>query len=390
MTRPLEGLDGWTVRGCTLHDVPADPRHHPGQRHRRPRRARLVRRRDRGDAHRPGRGPRRRLLARRGAGRRAGRLGVCRQPAARRPRQRRGLRLARPRRAGLRPAAGPGRRPGCRPHPSQRLRAGRPARRDAGRGDGAGVGAGVARLLLRQTARPDEPPADRRRARRLPTSTSARSAPTSCRASTRCSSPRSPTPRTSSRPASPTGATAVTACRRSAGTSGSWRWPAARSSACCSPPTRPSSTARAGSRTWPSCAVHRKTGIGGALLRTAFAAYATKGRTAAGLGVDLTNPTGAYQLYTGVGMAVVFAADVYELSRSWPGLPELGAKRLRPLLDPRMRSGRARSGAARNAVPRQTTANPWTRASRSSWDGPATRRDSRRAHRPSPPRWRSR
>lgn len=59
---------------------------------------------------------------------------------------------------------------------------------------------------------------------------------------------------------------------------------------------------------------HRKSGIGGALLRTAFAAYATKGRTRAGLGVDLTNPTGAYQLYTGVGMAVVFAADVYELS----------------------------------------------------------------------------
>jgi mycothiol synthase len=57
---------------------------------------------------------------------------------------------------------------------------------------------------------------------------------------------------------------------------------------------------------------HRKSGIGGALLRTAFAAYAAKGRTAAGLGVDLTNPTGAYQLYTGVGMTVVFAADVYE------------------------------------------------------------------------------
>ncbi|GAB3869919.1 GNAT family N-acetyltransferase [Dactylosporangium cerinum] len=57
---------------------------------------------------------------------------------------------------------------------------------------------------------------------------------------------------------------------------------------------------------------HRKTGIGGALLRTAFAAYAAKGRTSAGLGVDLTNPTGAYQLYTGVGMTVVFAADVYE------------------------------------------------------------------------------
>jgi ribosomal protein S18 acetylase RimI-like enzyme len=57
---------------------------------------------------------------------------------------------------------------------------------------------------------------------------------------------------------------------------------------------------------------HRKAGIGGALLRTAFAAYAAKGRTSAGLGVDLTNPTGAYQLYTGVGMTVVFAADVYE------------------------------------------------------------------------------
>jgi ribosomal protein S18 acetylase RimI-like enzyme len=57
---------------------------------------------------------------------------------------------------------------------------------------------------------------------------------------------------------------------------------------------------------------HRKSGIGGALLRTAFAAYAAKGRTSAGLGVDLTNPTGAYQLYTGVGMSVTFAADMYE------------------------------------------------------------------------------
>ncbi|MEV0132007.1 GNAT family N-acetyltransferase [Dactylosporangium sp. NPDC050688] len=57
---------------------------------------------------------------------------------------------------------------------------------------------------------------------------------------------------------------------------------------------------------------HRKSGIGGALLRTAFAAYAAKGRAGAGLGVDLTNPTGAYHLYAGVGMTVVFAADVYE------------------------------------------------------------------------------
>ncbi|GAA0738339.1 GNAT family N-acetyltransferase [Dactylosporangium roseum] len=57
---------------------------------------------------------------------------------------------------------------------------------------------------------------------------------------------------------------------------------------------------------------HRKAGIGGALLRTAFAAYAAKGRTSAGLGVDLTNPTGAYELYTGVGMTMTFAADMYE------------------------------------------------------------------------------
>lgn len=58
---------------------------------------------------------------------------------------------------------------------------------------------------------------------------------------------------------------------------------------------------------------YRGRGIGGALLRTAFAIYAAKGRATAGLGVDLTNPTGAYQLYSGVGMTVAFAADLYEL-----------------------------------------------------------------------------
>ncbi|MEU7870239.1 GNAT family N-acetyltransferase [Dactylosporangium sp. NPDC049140] len=57
---------------------------------------------------------------------------------------------------------------------------------------------------------------------------------------------------------------------------------------------------------------HRGAGIGGALLRAAFAIYAAKGRTTAGLGVDLTNPTGAYHLYTSVGMTVAFAADMYE------------------------------------------------------------------------------
>ncbi|WP_432835031.1 GNAT family N-acetyltransferase [Dactylosporangium sp. CA-092794] len=59
---------------------------------------------------------------------------------------------------------------------------------------------------------------------------------------------------------------------------------------------------------------HRKSGVGTALLRTAFAAYAAKGRTSAGLGVDLTNPTGAYSLYTSAGMAVAFAADMFERS----------------------------------------------------------------------------
>jgi ribosomal protein S18 acetylase RimI-like enzyme len=57
---------------------------------------------------------------------------------------------------------------------------------------------------------------------------------------------------------------------------------------------------------------HRKRGVGGALLRTAFAIYAAKGRTSAGLGVDLTNPTGAYSLYSGLGMTVAFAADMFE------------------------------------------------------------------------------
>jgi mycothiol synthase len=57
---------------------------------------------------------------------------------------------------------------------------------------------------------------------------------------------------------------------------------------------------------------YRKSGIGAALLATAFACYARKGRRFAGLGVDLTNPTGAYRLYAGVGMTPTFEADVYE------------------------------------------------------------------------------
>jgi mycothiol synthase len=47
-------------------------------------------------------------------------------------------------------------------------------------------------------------------------------------------------------------------------------------------------------------------------LATAFATYAAKGRWAAGLGVDLTNPTGAYRLYESVGMRPVYEADMCE------------------------------------------------------------------------------
>jgi ribosomal protein S18 acetylase RimI-like enzyme len=57
---------------------------------------------------------------------------------------------------------------------------------------------------------------------------------------------------------------------------------------------------------------HRRGGLGRALLAAAFARYAAKGRRFAGLGVDLSNPTGAYRLYTSMGMSPVFEADVYE------------------------------------------------------------------------------
>jgi ribosomal protein S18 acetylase RimI-like enzyme len=55
---------------------------------------------------------------------------------------------------------------------------------------------------------------------------------------------------------------------------------------------------------------HRRAGLGRALLTTAFACYAAKGRRWAGLGVDPVN--GAYRLYTSVGMVPTFEADVYE------------------------------------------------------------------------------
>ncbi|GAA2523973.1 GNAT family N-acetyltransferase [Pilimelia columellifera] len=64
---------------------------------------------------------------------------------------------------------------------------------------------------------------------------------------------------------------------------------------------------------------HRGRGVGRALLRHAFAIYAAKGRAWAGLGVDLTNPTRAYDLYTSVGMSASYEADIYERTVSAAG-----------------------------------------------------------------------
>jgi mycothiol synthase len=56
---------------------------------------------------------------------------------------------------------------------------------------------------------------------------------------------------------------------------------------------------------------YRKRGVGEALLRRAFAVYARKGRTKAGLGVDLENPTQAARLYHAVGMTPQYRANIY-------------------------------------------------------------------------------
>jgi mycothiol synthase len=59
---------------------------------------------------------------------------------------------------------------------------------------------------------------------------------------------------------------------------------------------------------------YRKRGVGEALLRRAFATYAAKGRTQAGLGVDLENPTQAARLYRAVGMTPKYEANIYQRS----------------------------------------------------------------------------
>ncbi|AXL92627.1 GNAT family N-acetyltransferase [Streptomyces sp. CB09001] len=56
----------------------------------------------------------------------------------------------------------------------------------------------------------------------------------------------------------------------------------------------------------------RGRGLGGFLLRHAFAAFAARGRDTVGLGVDTANATGAPRLYGRNGMTVHFAVDTWE------------------------------------------------------------------------------
>ncbi|MEU9351419.1 GNAT family N-acetyltransferase [Streptomyces griseoloalbus] len=56
----------------------------------------------------------------------------------------------------------------------------------------------------------------------------------------------------------------------------------------------------------------RGRGLGGFLLRHAFAAFAARGRDTIGLGVDTENTTGAPRLYDRHGMTVHYAVDTWE------------------------------------------------------------------------------
>ncbi|OIJ62577.1 GNAT family N-acetyltransferase [Streptomyces mangrovisoli] len=56
----------------------------------------------------------------------------------------------------------------------------------------------------------------------------------------------------------------------------------------------------------------RGRGVGGLLLRQAFAAFTARGRDTVGLGVDTANPTGAPQLYARSGMSLHYAVDTWE------------------------------------------------------------------------------
>ncbi|CAL9635074.1 GNAT family N-acetyltransferase [Streptomyces sp. enrichment culture] len=56
----------------------------------------------------------------------------------------------------------------------------------------------------------------------------------------------------------------------------------------------------------------RGRGLGGLLLRRAFAAFAARGRDTVGLGVDTENTTGAPRLYDRHGLTVRYAVDTWE------------------------------------------------------------------------------
>jgi mycothiol synthase len=56
----------------------------------------------------------------------------------------------------------------------------------------------------------------------------------------------------------------------------------------------------------------RGRGLGGLLLRHAFAAFAARGRDSVGLGVDTANATGAPELYGRNGMTLHYAVDTWE------------------------------------------------------------------------------
>ncbi|MEU4679522.1 GNAT family N-acetyltransferase [Micromonospora sp. NPDC023737] len=71
----------------------------------------------------------------------------------------------------------------------------------------------------------------------------------------------------------------------------------------------------------------RRRGVGAALLRRVFTRYAEKGRAAAGLGVDLTNPTTPLSLYHSVGLRETRWTDMFELvvpAASTSGAPPVG------------------------------------------------------------------
>ncbi len=62
----------------------------------------------------------------------------------------------------------------------------------------------------------------------------------------------------------------------------------------------------------PSPGLARGLGLGGLLLRHAFAAFAARGRDTVGLGVDTANATGAPALYARHGLTVHYAVDTWE------------------------------------------------------------------------------